>query len=145
MSKFLDTVADIKLATATQFEGAIPPESLSRVPQALLDRMPVLRYRVTNYRQGRAVRGLVEGRDSHRCLWVQDDIVLTPYGHYPCIVYPREKGAYIGPLNSVAHMRAERLAWAMSRDTFEDPICRRYCMDLFADCNRRIEELQKST
>ena len=39
-------------------------------------------------------------------------------------------------------MREERRAWALNRDSFEDTICRPYCMDLFADCNRRIVELQ---
>ena len=135
-------VRDIKLATATQFVGEIPLDVLDRIPQALLDRMPVLRYRVDHYRAGRSVRGLVEGRDSHRCMWVQDDIVLTPDGHYPCIVYPRERGTCIGPLKTVSEMRADRLAWALSRDTFEDPICKRYCMDIFADCNKRIQDLQ---
>jgi hypothetical protein len=104
--------------------------------------MPVLRYRIEHYKAGRPVRGLVEGRDSHHCWWVQDDIVLTPDGHYPCIVYPREKGTPIGPLASVAEMREARLAWARSRDTHEDPICVPYCMDIFADCNKRIEDLQ---
>jgi MoaA/NifB/PqqE/SkfB family radical SAM enzyme len=135
-------VADIKLSTATQFQGAIPLTLLDKIPQALFDRMPILRYRIEHYRQGRPVRGLVEGRDSHHCWWVQDDIVLTPDGHYPCIVYPREKGRPIGPLKTVAEMRAARLTWALSRDTFEDPICSPYCMDIFAECNKRIEDLQ---
>lgn len=135
-------VADIKLATATSFKGEISGAVLDAIPQALLDRMPVLRYRVEHYRAGRPVRGLVEGRDSHRCMWVQDDIVLTPSGHHPCIVYPRERGRAIGPLKSVAEMRADRRAWALAKDTFEDPICKRYCMDIFAECNKRIEDLQ---
>lgn len=135
-------VSDIKLATATQFEGEIPLEVLDRIPQALLDRMPVLRYRIEHYKLGRPVRGLLEGRDSHRCMWVVDDIVLTPDGHYPCIVYPREKGVPIGVLKTVAEMREDRLAWAIAKDTFEDAICTQYCMDIFADCNKRIEELQ---
>lgn len=135
-------VADIKLATATQFQREIPHEILDRIPQALLDRMPVLRYRVEHYRAGRPVRGLVEGRDSHHCWWVQDDIVLTPDGHYPCIVYPREKGKPIGPLGTVAEMRAARLEWARAGDTHTDAICAPFCMDIFADCNKRIEDLQ---
>ena len=94
------------------------------------------------YRAGRPVRGLVEGRDSHHCWWVQDDIVLTPDGHYPCIVYPREKGGPIGPLATVKEMREARLAWAKAGDTHKDLICKPYCMDIFADCNRRIEDLQ---
>lgn len=135
-------VSDIKLATATQFQGEIPTRILDQIPQDLLDRMPVLRYRIEHYRAGRAVRGLQEGRDTSLCLWVQDDIVLTPDGHYPCIVYPREKGRPIGPLRTVAEMREERRAWAFNRDSFEDTICHPYCMDLFADCNRKIVELQ---
>lgn len=135
-------VADIKLATATQFQREIPVEVLDRINPDLLARMPVLRYRVEHYREGRPVRGLVEGRDSHHCWWVQDDIVLTPDGHYPCIVYPREKGVPIGPLGSVREMRETRLAWAKAGDTHTDAICRPYCMDIFADCNRRIEDLQ---
>jgi MoaA/NifB/PqqE/SkfB family radical SAM enzyme len=132
-------VSDIKLATATQFEGNIPLNILNMIPQELLDRMPVLKYRVENYKNNRLVRGLVEGRDSHRCWWVQDDIVLTPDGHFPCIVYPREKGAAIGNIKSVAEMRETRLNWAIDKDTFCDPICKKYCMDIFADCNKRIE------
>lgn len=135
-------VSDVKLATATQFKGEIPPEILDRIPQTLLDRMPVLKYRIEHYRAGRPVRGLREDRDTSLCLWVQDDIILTPDGHYPCIVYPREKGEPIGPLRSVAEMREARRAWAFARSSFEDPICRPFCMDIFADCNRRIVDLQ---
>ena len=135
-------VADIKLATATQFEKPIPIEILNQISHDILDHMPVLRYRIANYKRGREVRGLVEVRDCHKCLWVQDDIVMTPDGHYPCIVYPREHGSPIGQLKTVIEMRQDRLNWAMAKDTFEDSICKKYCMDIFADCNKRIEHFQ---
>lgn len=138
-------VTDIKLATATQMRREISVDVLSRIDAEILARMPVLRYRVEHYKAGRPVRGLVEGRDSKHCWWVQDDIVLAPSGHYPCIVYPRERGLPIGPLDTVANMRAARLAWARKKNVFLDSICKTYCMDIFADCNRRIEELQGLT
>jgi molybdenum cofactor biosynthesis enzyme MoaA len=133
-------VADMKLSTATSWNRII--QRLGEVPQDLLARHPILRYRVNGFLAGRNVRGLREGVDCHRCPLVQDDIILVDGHHYPCLVYAREKGQPIGTLKDVAEMREERRAWQASRDTHTDPICKPMCMDIFMDCNNRITELQ---
>lgn len=135
-------VADMKLSTSTHWNRPIP--GLETIPEDLLDRHPILKYRVNGFRSGRNVRGLRQGIDCHRCPMVMDDMILVGDHHYPCLVYAREKGTPIGTIKGVAEMREERRAWQDGRDTFLDPICQKMCMDLFMDCNNRILELQNS-
>jgi molybdenum cofactor biosynthesis enzyme MoaA len=132
-------VADMKLSTSTHWNKPIP--NLETIPEQILNRHPILKYRVSHFKKGRNVRGLTE-HDCHKCLLVQDDIIIVGDKHYACIVQARERASAIGKLASVAQMRKERLEWAMARDTFEDPVCKHFCMDIFIDCNNRICELQ---
>ena len=134
-------VADMKLSTSTHFNGAIP--GLESISSEILDRHPVLKYRVRNFLAGRNVRGLREG-DCGKCMLVQDEIIVMGDKHYPCIVHAREQAANaIGDVKSVAEMRKERLAWAIGRDSHLDPVCKKFCMDIFLDCNNRIEHFAR--
>jgi len=139
--KFADSlgVADMKLSTSTHWNKPIP--NLETIPEQLLDRHPILKYRVTHFKKGRNVRGLTE-RDCYKCLLVQDDIIIVGNKHYACIVQAREKSPAIGTVTLVSEMRRERLKWAMNKDTNLDPVCKPFCMDIFIDCNNRIHELQ---
>ena len=134
-------VADMKLSTSTHFNGAIP--GLEKISNEILDRHPVLKYRVKNFLAGRNVRGLREG-DCGKCMLVQDELIIMGNKHYPCIVHAREHAAdAIGDVKSVTEMRKERAAWANGRDIRLDPVCKKFCMDIFLDCNNRIEHFAK--
>ena len=134
-------VSDMKLSTSTHFNGAIP--GLEKISSEILDRHPVLKYRVTNFLAGRNVRGLRDG-DCGKCMLVQDELIIMGDRHYPCIVHAREQAAAaIGNVKTVAEMRKERLAWALGRDSHLDMVCKKFCMDIFIDCNNRIEHFAK--
>lgn len=129
---------DIKLGTATGFNQLID----IRVPDALLDRHPILAYRIRNFRAGRNMRGLREG-DADRCWMVLDDVTIAGEHHYPCAVYAREGGKPIGRVGP--GMKAERLRWLGAHEPLRDPICRRFCMDFKCDYNKVFSRLNPHT
>ncbi|KKN43914.1 hypothetical protein LCGC14_0698630 [marine sediment metagenome] len=125
-------VADIRVLSAAQYDGAL--EGLVDLPDEFLDRFPILKYRVENFRAGRNVRGLRE-QDSRRCPLVLDDITVAGDHHFPCIIYLREGGTPIGIANGST--RAARAEWYRGHDTHEDPICRGNCLDVCIDHNNK--------
>jgi len=133
-------VSDIRIVTASHSNDEIV-EAISGLDQEVLDRFPVLKYRVQNYLKGRNVRGIQEN-DAHRCHLVKDDCVVAWKWHYPCGVYLRERGAPIGEIGP--RMRDERIAWFRSHNTYEDRICRQFCSDIYVDYNNRCEFISRS-
>jgi molybdenum cofactor biosynthesis enzyme MoaA len=117
-------VADIRIIPAAQFDSHLGPVT---VDEDLLQAHPILRYRLVNVQEHRPVRGLC-ATDSHRCGLVLDDVAVMGDQHYPCIIYMREGGAPIGPVDDT--MRTRRLEWQASHDTHADPICRQNCLDV---------------
>ena len=126
-------VADIRIATSSQFNQMIDHLDIDA---ELLEKYPILKYRVNNFNLGRNMRG-IQADDCHRCHLVKDDSVVVGNWHYPCGSYVREGGKPIGALGP--DMRQERLEWSMSHDTFKDEICRRNCADMYIDFNNRVE------
>lgn len=124
-------VADIRVITAAQWDHRVTPAA---IPEAVLARHPVLRYRMQHLAEGRYMRGLREG-DSHRCGLVLDDMAVLKGHHYPCIIYLREQGRPIGRMTE--DFRAAREAWWRTHDTHADPICRANCLDVCVDYNNR--------
>ncbi len=135
-------VADIRIIPAAQEGNMIA--GVECIPQEILDAHPILAYRVLNILEGRPVRSIQE-YDSHRCYMpIDDSVVAGPY-HFPCVIYMREHGDPIGQVGP--DMRAERIAWSRTHNTFHDPICRKNCLDVCvahnnkcAACNDRIHE-----
>ena len=123
-------VSDIRIISSAQFNGAM--EGVESLGDDILDRHPILKYRVTNYRNGRNVRGIKEG-DSHKCSLVLDDMAIAGDYHFPCIIYLRENGNPIGRIGS--NMREERLDWFNNHDTHTDIICKNNCLDVCIDHN----------
>ena len=127
-------VSDIRIIpaaqTGTQMKGSII------ISKEILDRHPILRYRIKNYKKDIPFRGLRE-TDSHHCALVLDDMAASHGKHYPCIIYMREYGKNIGHINK--HMRADRLLWYQSVDTHTDPICKISCLDVCREYNNRYE------
>lgn len=133
-------VADIRIIPAAQVASALPALNL---PDAVLARHPILKYRATNITAGRSVRGL-SATDNPRCPLVLDDMAVDERGyHYPCIIYLRECGEPIGLFRGdMRQARRERQFWAEQHDCFNDPICRTNCLDVCVDYNNRCKDLK---
>lgn len=129
-------VSDIRIISSAQYDGAIG--RLSELRGELLERHPILRYRVRNYLKGRNVRGL-RLRDNHRCPLALDDSIIAGDFHFPCVIHMREKGDPIGKVGG--GMREDRVRWSKTHDTWKDPICRKNCLDICIDYNNRHREL----
>lgn len=126
-------VSDIRIIPAAQEDDRLHEVM---VDDDLLNRFPILRYRINNLKAGKKVRGLEE-TDSHRCGLVLDDMAVNNNLHYPCIIYMREGGKPIGVVGE--NMRKEREAWHIAHDTHTDPICSKNCLDVCVDFNNKRE------
>ena len=124
--------ADVRVIPAAQYARALA--SLGDLPDAVLARHPVLRYRVRNAAAGRPVRGL-RGGNCRRCRLALDDMAVAGRWHFPCIIHLREGGDPIGEVGP--GMREERARWVEAHDGLADPICRANCLDVCADYNDR--------
>ncbi|MBU0847094.1 hypothetical protein KKH23_07860, partial [Patescibacteria group bacterium] len=113
---------------------------LDSLDSKILDRHPILKYRVNNFRNNRNVRGIKED-DSQLCYLVLDDMAIAGDYHFPCIIYMREGGDPIGRVSP--KMRVERYKWFMNHETHRDPICRENCLDVCIDHNNRVQGLQR--
>lgn len=129
--------SDIRIISAAQFDQLL--EAAETLPSELVDRYPILRYRINNIHQGRNVRGLAE-TDSHRCGLCLDDMAVAGGKHFPCIIYMREQGDAIGEVGP--QMRTEREAWYRRHDTHKDPICKKNCLDVCVDYNNRFQRFR---
>lgn len=123
-------VKDILLVADSHYTHAAI--GLRRLPQAILDAHPILKYRVENALSRPAVRGLSE-TDAHHCALVLDDSIIAGTYHFPCALYMREGGSPIGKVTP--SMRQDRYQWFQSHNTYADPICRQFCVDLYIDYN----------
>lgn len=128
-------VADIRIIPAAQVSKFLPALN---VDKNILNLHPILKYRISNARSGKLIRGMRE-IDDPRCSLVLDDMAVENGEHYPCIIYLREGGSPIGKLGH--HMREERLKWFMKHDCKKDPICKNNCLDVCVDYNNRVLEL----
>jgi MoaA/NifB/PqqE/SkfB family radical SAM enzyme len=138
--KFADSlgVADIRIISAAQFNAVL--DAAKDIPQDILDRHPILKYRVNNILNGRNVRGLTD-EDSHTCHLLYDDSVIAGNYHFPCVIYMRENGDAISEIGP--NMRQERIEWMKNHDAFEDEICRKNCLDVCISYNNKFEELRR--
>jgi len=128
-------VADIRVIPAAQFTRQ-NTQSLSNIPEDVLNAHPILKYRVNRALLGHSVRGISK-TDSHRCYLVLDDSVIAGNNHYPCVIYMREMGAPIGKVGE--NMRTERAIWSAVHNSYEDAICRNNCLDVCIDYNNTYE------
>lgn len=126
-------VSDIRIIPAAQEGKKLGNITVS---QDLLDKYPILAYRIDNVNKGNAVRGLKE-TDSHKCGLCLDDMAVNHGKHYPCIIYMRECGDAIG--NFGEDVREQRLKWYQNHDTHLDPICKGNCLDVCVDYNNKHE------
>lgn len=134
--RFADSlgVSDIRVIPAAQEGRKLPTIAVS---EDLLEKYPILRYRETNLRNGKAVRG----NPVKRCGLVLDDMAAMGESHYPCIIYMREGGKPIGKIGPM--MRREREVWYRNHDCTKDQICAKNCLDVCVDYNKKFEAFRK--
>lgn len=143
VGKFIDIVnfadalgvADIRVIPSAQWDE--PLDELTEIAEDVKDRHPILKYRVNNFIAGKRIRGLSEG-DAKSCPLVLDDSVIAGQDHYPCVIYMREQGQPIGVVSE--SMRAERVEWFNTVNPHDDEICKRNCLDVCVDYNRKAAQ-----
>lgn len=131
-------VSDIRIISASQWNK--PIEDLAKIPKEIIEKYPILKYRVNNFIIGKNVRGMVEN-DYNKCSLVMDDSVIAGNYHFPCVIYMREGGEHIGEISE--NMRKERLNWFENHNTYEDPICRKNCLDVCISYNNKYRDLHE--
>lgn len=133
-------VGDIRIITAAQFKkGFVPFE----IEKEILDRHPILKYRIENMKNGRAVRGIGE-KDNHQCPLILDDMCVKGNHHYPCIIKMREGCEPIGEMSDPASLiRWKRLQYYVEHNVFEDVVCKNNCLDVCVDYNNRHKEFHE--
>lgn len=131
-------VSDIRVIPAAQVSQKL---ARLKIDSTLLDKHPILNYRFTNFMNGRGVRGLTFA-DNAQCPLVLDDMAILNGHHYPCIIYMREHGAFIGKVNdNIREIREQRQEWFKFHNCFIDPICKNNCLDVCIDYNNRVREI----
>ncbi len=136
-------VADIRIISAAQYNQLL--KGLEGLDINILNAHPILKYRVNNLNNGINVRGIKE-TDCHKCYLVKDDSVVSGNDkeawHFPCVIAMREGCKAIGKVGT--NMRKERIEWFKKHNSFEDPICRKNCLDVCIQYNNRAGEYVNS-
>jgi len=135
--KFADSlgVSDIRVISTAQSNH--PIEALELMPEELMNKYPILKYRVNNFKNGVNVRGMKK-YNSPKCALVLDDSVIAGDYHFPCVIHMREGGTPVGKVSP--NMREERLEWFKNYNTYEDPICRENCLDVCLNYNDKYRD-----
>jgi MoaA/NifB/PqqE/SkfB family radical SAM enzyme len=132
-----------QVVETVRFVESLGPSDIRVIPSAQYNKgMELLKdlsmgYPIFKYRLGKtkAIRGLEEG-DSDRCSIVLDDLAIYGQWHFPCVIYFREGGEPIGKIGE--NFRRERKKWLEGRNSWEDEICRRNCLDVCKEYNNRV-------
>lgn len=128
-------VTDIRVIPSAQYNK--PIEALGLLDGSILDRHPILKFRVNSFKNGYHVRGLREG-DSTKCGLVLDDSIIAGKFHYPCVIAFREGVKPIGEVGP--NMRQERKQWMMNHNCLHDTTCRTMCLDVCNSYNKKFEQ-----
>ena len=136
--KFADSlgISDIRIISAAQWNQPIP--DLDKIPQEILDKYPILKYRVNHFSKGINVRG-IQTTDNHRCGLMLDDSIIAGEYVFKCIIHMREGGQPVCKVSK--DMRQKRFEYMMNSDTHEDPICKKNCLDVCRDFNNIFDKL----
>jgi len=132
-------ISDIRVVPSAQYNKAL--KILETLPSEILDKYPILRYRINNVKKGRNVRKMTK-EDSGKCWLVLDDAAIAGGYHFPCIIYLREGGNPIGKVGD--NMRKERENWMNVHNCWEDKICREMCLDVCIDYNNKVAKFKET-
>lgn len=129
-------VSDIRVIPSAQYNRALL--KLKNLPEDIVSKYPILKYRINNVKGGRHVRG-IQDEDCNRCWLALDDMAVAgDKYHFPCIIYLREGGNPIGKVDK--DLRAQREEWILKHKPWEDPICQAQCLDVCVEFNRKASE-----
>lgn len=135
-------VADIRIISAAQWDDG-NGELFKRISidKDILDAHPILKWRINRIQNDIGVRGMKD-TDNHQCPLVLDDMAILNGYHYPCIIYMREQGEPIGKFTNIEDVRKERKEWFENTNCYNNPICKKQCLDVCVEYNNRWKELQ---
>ena len=135
--KFIDSLnpSDIRVIPSAQYNKAV--EQLSKLPSKLINKYPILKYRVNNFKNDIPFRGL-QNNDCKKCHLIKDDLAIAKGYQFPCIIYMREGGNYISKMDR--DFRKKRIEWFNNHDITKDNICKNNCLDVCRQFNNRIED-----
>lgn len=145
----LDERNDSELKKIIKFATSLGVDDIRIIPSAqsnhflklnIKTNLPILNYRLNHLKQGRHVRGLEFG-DCNVCHFVKDDMVVLNGFHFPCVIYMRERGNFIGSVygKTIEEIRAERKEWFKRTLVKLDPICKKNCLDVCIDHNNKVD------
>jgi hypothetical protein len=111
---------------------------LRELPEEIINKYPILKYRISNIKVGRYVRGIPDSNND-RCWLMLDDMVVSGNSyHFPCIIYLREGGNPIGKVDK--DIRWQRANWVSKHKPWKDPICKSQCLDVCQEFNKKSSE-----
>lgn len=128
--------ADIRIISAAQWNDFSIFKDLE-IRQEILDKHPILKYRLSNFKKGRNVRGITEN-DSKYCGLMLDDMIVKGKYHYPCVIKMREGCEPIGEVGK--DLREQRGQYYKTHDCSKDKICKNNCLDVCVDYNNKFAE-----
>ena len=132
-------VADIRIISAAQWNDFGIFKDL-KLPDYVLEKHPILKYRINNFVNQRNVRGITD-TDSHKCGLLIDDMIVKGDYHYPCVIKMREGCDPIGKITD-STVRQDRLNYYENHDCYKDEICKKNCLDVCVDYNNKFERFQ---
>jgi MoaA/NifB/PqqE/SkfB family radical SAM enzyme len=132
-------VADIRIISAAQENETISLNEVLKLPEELLNKHPILKYRVTHIKNNVKMRGMIDS-DADKCYLLQDDSVVEGKYHFPCVIYLRQLGKPIGEIRR--GMREDRVNFFKNFNPLKEEICRRTCLDVCVDFNNRCREFK---
>ena len=122
-------VSDIRVIPSAQYNKALL--KLSELSIEILNKYPILKYRIDNLKKGIPIRGI---NNHNKCRLVLDDMAVAGDKHFPCIIYMREQGNPIGIVGP--NMRIDRKKWMEKHKPHKDPICKEMCLDVCVAYNK---------
>jgi len=131
-------ISDIRVIPSAQFNEALI--KLSLLPDNILNRYPILKYRINNIKNKRHVRG-IKSSDCDKCWLALDDMAVAQGKHFKCIIHLREGGDSIGDVTD--NIREDRLNWIASHNPKEDKVCAKNCLDVCVDYNNTANKTHK--
>jgi len=132
-------VSDIRIIPSAQYNKALT--QLKTLPSDILERYPILKYRIGNIKDNVHVRG-IQSTDNTQCPLVLDDLAIAGNYHFPCVIYMREQGQPIGEMNQ--SFRQQRLEWYENHNTHLDNICQTNCLDVCREYNNKFKYFKES-